>query len=101
MTKAKAADKPQHDYIAVVLIGSGSSHGRSSDKEKAITYCKRYLKDWESLFKLKGERLFMRIIDVIGYGAVQWDERGFHGKNETTGAWEEIARDPEVIEFVY
>jgi hypothetical protein len=40
------------DYLAIIYIGGGSSHGRAPDKEKAITTALKNLRDWQSLFQV-------------------------------------------------
>lgn len=98
--KVKPRPKPRTDYIAVILIGCGSSHGRSTDRDKAIAGCHAYLSDWKDLFAVKGHAFTAIVLDVFGYGEVQWSHRGFRGVNEKTGEWEDITREPEYVEVI-
>src|SRR3954469_1155740 len=80
------------DYLAIIYIGGGSSHGRSSDKEKAITRALKALRDWQSLFQVSDIDVRVNIIDVEGYGHVSWTGHGLEGRNEATGENEKIDR---------
>ena len=41
-----------HDYLAVILIGGGSSWGRSPDKEEAIRRAIANYRDWDVYYKV-------------------------------------------------
>ena len=81
------------DYLAVIYIAGGSSHGRSPDKEKAINLALQYFNDWDSLFLLTERDLEIQVVNVDGYGQCFWDHRGMHGINEATGKEEDISPD--------
>lgn len=85
------------DYLAVIFISGGSSHGRSPDKEQAIKHALRYFKDWESLFYIPAQDLEISIWDVEGFDQCQWDNRGMHGKRPGSDKYEDIAGPPEII----
>lgn len=70
------------DFLAVTMIGAGSSWGRSPDKETAIQNCVEYLiEDWSSLYRLEGMEKTVTVFSVEGHDRVWWDERGIHGDN--------------------
>lgn len=92
--------KHGHDYLAIILIGGGSSWGRSPDKEDAISNAIAALKDWDDFFDVSGVEVNINVIDVIGYSDCSWG--GYpggwmHGKNEATGMDEAIKRPIEKI----
>lgn len=71
------------DYIAIVLIGGGSSWARGPDLEKAVADVLWYLKhDWGSIFNLDGAEVHVNVWDVTGNDVVHWDECGMHGDRE-------------------
>lgn len=67
------------DYIAIVSIAGGSSHGRSSSKEDAISRCLFFFRDWESVFEIPEQDLTIAVYDVDGYDHVVWDDRHIYG----------------------
>lgn len=79
-----------HDYLAIVLIGGGSSWGRSPDKEKAIENCIRSLRDWDRFYKVSDVDVEINVIDVIGYDEVSWSSNRFHAKKEGSDQWEQV-----------
>lgn len=80
------------DYLAIIYIGGGSTHGRAPDKEKAITLALKYVRDWRALFEVSNIPIIVNVIDVQGYGDVSWGVGGLEGRNEETGAYEKIDR---------
>jgi hypothetical protein len=71
------------DYIAICLIGGGSSYGRDSSKDKAIAVCKRHMEqDWSQLFDLHGKEAKINVYDITGHDSVFWDYRGIHPNND-------------------
>lgn len=89
-----------HDYLAVILIGGGSSWGRSPDKETAIKNAIASLRDWEVYFDVSNYEATVNVIDVRGYSKCSWG--GYpggwmHGTNEATGDDEAIKRPVEVV----
>lgn len=89
------------DYLAFVLIGGGSSWGRSPNKEIAIDNCMRSLRDWETYFKIEGQTMKVNVMDVDGYDTVVWEGRGVFGKNPGDEKMTKLERDIEVIDKVY
>lgn len=90
----------KQDWIAIIYIASGSSHGRSSDKEKAIKSALHFFHDWESMFQIPAQEVQIEVWDVRGYGEVMWGPCGeVWGINEVTGVREKISasRKPEVV----
>jgi len=71
-------------YLAVILIGGGSSWARMESKENAIkTVCKILKQDWGKYYKLnKGSDVSVTVVDVDGYDDIYWDYDGFFYKNE-------------------
>ena len=67
-----------NDYIAIVLIGGGSSWYRASSEKKALDGVARLVRaDWGKLFRLpKGEIVPATLVDVTGYDDVSWDVGG-------------------------
>jgi hypothetical protein len=86
------------DYLAIIPIGTGSSWGRASNKETAITNALRSLKDWDVYFDVSEIEVTVNVIDVQGYSTVVWDNRGVHGTNEATGKDEAINRHIEHVQ---
>lgn len=91
----------EHDYLAFILIGGGSSYGRSPDKEKAIDNCLRALKDWSHLFEVDDVDVVLNVVDVIGYNTVAWGHDGVRGWKEgepQDGKAERITAEIERVE---
>lgn len=93
-------DTTERDYLAVILIGSGSSWGRSPDKEDAIKRALRAYRDWDSLFDIYDKDVLINVVNVAGYSDCRWG--GYpggwmYGKNEATGADEPIKRKIEHV----
>jgi hypothetical protein len=81
------------DFLAVTLIGAGSSWGRSPDKETAIQNCVEHLiEDWSALYLLQGMAKTVTVYNVEGHDEVWWDARDVYGKNPD-------APKPEVVEY--
>jgi hypothetical protein len=92
--------QPCHDYLAVILIGGGSSWGRSPDKEEAIRGAIRNYRDWDSIYKVSDTDVVVNIIDVKGYDQCSWGAYPggwLRGKNEATGETENIDRQIESV----
>jgi hypothetical protein len=88
------------DYLAVILIGGGSSYGRAPDKEKAIAFAVRALRDWNRLFDVSNVDVVVNVIDVQGYSDCQWGghpDGWMRGKSEATGEYEPIKRIAETV----
>lgn len=84
----------KRDYLAVCLIGAGSSYGRSPDKEEAIAICKRQVEtDWSSLFELDGETATINVFDVTGHPEIYWDARGLHSESDPDAVFEHELRE--------
>lgn len=67
-----------NDYIAIILIGGGSSWFRAPTKQAALKGVARLVRaDWGKLFKLtKGEIVPATLVDVTGHDDVSWDAHG-------------------------
>ena len=99
-TKATAMPADKRDYVAIVTIGAGSSHGRAPTPDEAVKRCLVYLRDWEHLFKVDDITVPVNVVEVTGYGDLHWGaypDGWLHGINEATGKDEVITRPIEVI----
>lgn len=85
------------DYLAIIYIASGSSHGRAPNKEKAIANAIHFFRDWEGVFKIPEQNLSIEVWDVQGYGEVSWGPNGARGFNLSTQVYEKIDRVPEIV----
>ena len=67
------------DYLAIILVGAGSSYARGPDKQDCIERVQRIaVADWSSLFDLAGKEATVNVFDVTGHEKVWWDSRGVH-----------------------
>lgn len=72
------------DFLAIILIASGSSHARGPDKEDCISRVQRiFVDDWSSLFDVSGKEATIGVYDVTGFDEVYWDHRGVHSGDKT------------------
>lgn len=86
MAKAKAkraparTRMPRRDWIAMVLIGAGSSYARGADPDDCVKRVLRILKsDWGRVYQIEsGTRVVVNLIEVTGHDHVSWDTRGFY-----------------------
>jgi hypothetical protein len=78
------------DYLAVILIGSGSSYGRDPDLMTAVQLAMSSYHDWESVFVMSEHNVPVNVWNVAGYSDCHWDHRGMHAKNEKTGEVETL-----------
>ena len=74
----------EHDYLAFILIGAGSSYGRATDKETAIKEALRSLRDWKHLYKVSDVDVVLNVVDVQGYDRVTFAYDGVFGVPEAT-----------------
>lgn len=73
------SSKGARDYLAVILVGAGSSWARGPDKADCIARVKKsVVDDWSSLFELRGKEATVNVVDVTGHDEVWWDHQGFH-----------------------
>src|SRR5690349_10516465 len=71
------------DYLAVALIGAGSSYARGPDLNDCATRLGRIIvSDWGSLYDVAGKPCDVNLFDVTGHDAVYWDARGVFGNND-------------------
>jgi hypothetical protein len=86
------------EYIAFVLIGAGSTWGRSKDKEEAITEALNQLRGWDQYYDVYDKDVRVNIMDATGYDEVSWDDNGMYGTREGgDGKYENIDRPIERI----
>jgi hypothetical protein len=71
-----------HDYLAVILIGTGSSWGRAPVKEEAVQNAIRNYRDWGVYYKVADTDVIVNVVDVGGFDVVSWDDRGVYGKRD-------------------
>lgn len=73
------AKNSARDFLAIILVGTGSSYARGPDRQDCIDRVKRIVvSDWSSLFDLKGKEATVNVVDVTGHDKVWWDSRGVH-----------------------
>jgi hypothetical protein len=80
------------DYFALIPMGAGGSWGRGPTREAAVKEVLRNLRDWDQIYKVDDVTVTINIVEVTGYGTVDWDVFGLHGVNEATGKRELINR---------
>jgi hypothetical protein len=85
------------DYLAYILIGTGSSWGRSENKETAIEFAIRSLKDWNKFYEVSNKEVTVRVIDVDGYDSVNWEYDDVRGRKPEDTTFEKIDRPIERI----
>jgi len=69
----------ERDYLAIILVGCGSSYARGSDRQDCIDRVRKIaVSDWKTLFNLKGKEATVNVVDVTGHDDVWWDSRGVH-----------------------
>jgi hypothetical protein len=89
------------DYIAIIRIGAGSSHGRAWSKEGAVKNALIFLRDWEDLYDIPEQDMEIPVYDVEGFCEVQWGHNGIHGRRKEAEEYEEITKEPEMITAHY
>jgi hypothetical protein len=69
--------KMTKDYLAIVLIGAGSTFARGEDKDATVKKCARgVMRDWSRLFDVKGKEVTVNVFDVTGHDDLRWDNEG-------------------------
>lgn len=64
-------------FLALALIGAGSSYGRATDKQVAIDICaKQVLADWSGFYDVAGKELSVNVFDIGDISEVQFSDRG-------------------------
>jgi hypothetical protein len=67
------------DYLAIILVGAGSSYARGPDRDDCIARVSRMVvADWSSLYDVAGKEATVNVFDVTGHESVWWDSRGVH-----------------------
>ena len=67
------------DWLAIVMIGAGSSYARGPDREDTIERVLRLAaSDWGGLYDLSDQPVSVNVYDVTGFEKVWWDSRGVH-----------------------
>lgn len=79
----ETASKAERDFIAIILIGAGSSWARGPDRDDCIERVKRSaVSDWETIFDLAGKEATVNVVDATGHDEVWWDSTGVHVKGD-------------------
>lgn len=74
---------PKQDWLAIILIGCGSSFARGPDRQDCIDRVVRMaVSDWSSLFDLAGKEAVVNVYDVTGRSEVWWEARGVFSKED-------------------
>jgi hypothetical protein len=89
------------DYIAIIRIGAGSSHGRGWSKDDAVKNALIFLRDWEDLYEIPEQDMNIPVYNVLGYGSVNWGTWGISGIPEGGTEYEEIKAEPEIVTAHY
>ena len=77
MSKAKEELRP--DFLAIIMVGAGSSYARGPDRQDCIERVKRAaVSDWQTLFDLAGKEATVNVVEVTGHDSVWWDSVGVH-----------------------
>jgi hypothetical protein len=73
----------EKDFLAVCMIGAGSSWGRANSVDEAARLCELFVvDDWGSIFKLDGQTVTISCYDVTGNDIVRLEYTGLIGDNE-------------------
>ena len=71
--------EPKKDFLAIMMIGAGSSYARGPDRQDTIDRCAKIaVSDWGSLYDMSGKETTINVVDVTGYEKIWWDSRGVH-----------------------
>lgn len=93
----KKANAPARDFLAIILIGMGSSYARGPDKDDQIErVVKIAFSDWSSLYDLAGKEVSVNVYEIPdGIDSVWWDERGVfaEGRKEPLERLELVKRE--------
>jgi hypothetical protein len=69
----------KRDWLAIILIGAGSSYARGPDREDTIDRVVRIAaSDWGGLYDLSEKEAVVNVYVVTGFDSVWWDTRGVH-----------------------
>ena len=69
------------DYLAIILVGAGSSYARGPDRQDCIERVKRMVVlDWSSLFDVAGKPATVNVVEA-GDDRVWWDARGVYAED--------------------
>lgn len=75
----KNGKQSRRDFLAIIMVGAGSSYARGPDREDCIRRVKHFaVSDWKTLFDLKGKEATVNVVEVTGHESVWWDSRGVH-----------------------
>lgn len=73
------ASESGRDFIAIIMVGAGSSYARGPDKADCIARVRSIVvEDWATIFDLAGKEATVNVVDVTGHDEVWWDSRGVH-----------------------
>lgn len=73
----------EQEFLAVCMIGAGSSWGRASTQDEAVEFCTdSIISDWGSIYKLDGQEVIISCYDITGNDVVRLEYTGLIGDNE-------------------
>lgn len=74
------SDTTEKDFLAIVMIGAGSSFGRSDTEIGAVERCRKEAKSFARAFGgfKSGVELPVNVYDVTGFDEVQWGDIGVY-----------------------
>lgn len=73
----------EQEFLAVCMIGAGSSWGRAESLEDAVRFCTDSLIfDWGSIYKLDGQEVIISCYEITGNDVVRLEYTGLIGDNE-------------------
>lgn len=76
-------DTIKRDFLAIVLIGAGSSYARGPDLEDCVKRVGRcVVDDWSTLYDVAGKPCDVNLYEVTGHESVFWDGLGVHPSEE-------------------
>lgn len=87
------ASEPARDFLAIALIGAGSSYARGPDLEDCVKRLGRgIVDDWSSIFDVAGKPCDVNLYEVpAGFDQVRWEHRGVFAT--PAGGGDEVALD--------
>lgn len=85
------------EYLAYILIGGGSAWGRSENKEAAISFAVKSLKDWQTFYKVEDTDVTVRVVEITGYDEVVWEYDKISGKKPGAEKFEPIGNPIERV----
>lgn len=80
---SKAKEKVRHEFLAIIMIGMGSSFARGPDRDDTIRRVVSIaFSDWRTLFDLSEKEVSVNVYDVTGRTSIWWDAQGVHSSED-------------------